>query len=165
MSELTYQQKLVSSRLRDTLDGLSEANDVLEKRATKMVAISTSVVAALTSVNMLPKSMTDSGVFEGMALVAIVVLNLVLVWIGLRVWGPGSAATPGGTEFVSLKENFIDAEMSLAFDNSVKDLLDSVVRSKKWNAEKGEFVLAMLWTVQIQVVVIGIVAVVRVFRC
>ena len=71
MSELTYQQKLVSSRLRDTLDGMSEANDVLEKRATKMVAISTSVVAALTSVNMLPKSMTDSGVFEGMALVAI----------------------------------------------------------------------------------------------
>jgi hypothetical protein len=85
-----------------------------------------------------------------------------MVKIGLNVWGPNSAATPGGTCIADLKTHFIEANMDVACENHVKDLLNTIRLTNAWNSEKGAAVLSMLWVVQIQLVVLGVAAVVRV---
>lgn len=163
MSKLSYQEELVVNRLEKTLDGVNEANDVLEKRATKMVAISTAAIAVVSSAGVLPKTITGASTLDGVAVVVLVGLNLLMVKIGLGVWGPSSRATPGGTKFDDLQNHFIKADQQVACANHVKDLLNTIRLAEGWNASKGSAVLCMLWVVQCQLVVLGIAVVARVF--
>jgi hypothetical protein len=161
----TYQHALVVSRLEKALDGINEANDYLEKRSDKIMAISTAAVAGAIGFGFLPRSVGSASTWDAGLIGAVVVLNLVLAVICSFLWGPQSRATPGDHDVDELTEHFIGESATTACENHIVDLAKAVRVSLGWNQSKGWAAFLMLWAVELQLVVLAIAVIVRLLSC
>lgn len=159
----TYQQNLVLERLCEGLKTVEQANDKLETRASKIVAGSTGAIAAITGVNMFPKSMVDVGRAEAIILALLCGSVLVMFWYAAKLWGPQPSAVVTSHDTKLLYEQYIAKPEDVAFNNALIDSAKAFEHANWVNGIKGQEIRHMLYVLQAQVILLGSGVLLKVF--
>ena len=159
----TYQQNLVFQRLCDGVKTIESANDSLEAKASKIVAGSTGVIAAITGVNMFPQFTIELSRVDAIILALLCGSVLVMFWFAAKLWGPRPAAVMTSHDLNVLYDDYIAVPEDVAFNNALIDTAKAFEHATLVNEVKGREIRHMFIVLQAQVILLGIGVLAKVF--
>jgi hypothetical protein len=162
-SSRTYQQNLVFDRISEGLKTVEAANESLESKASKIVAGSTAVIAAITGANMFPKSAVSLGILDAVILALLCLSVLVMFWFAAKLWGPSPTAVAGSHDVNTLYDNYIAKSEDVAFNNALIDIAKAFEHSKWVNEIKGQQLRNLFIVLQAQVLILGAGVLIKAF--
>jgi len=151
----SYQQQLVSKRLKDNWEKTLKYNDDLDKRATIIVSASSIVVGIVAAGKFLPDQSSSFSV-ESVVLGLVCFCSVWMYWYAIQVWRTSLKAMPGTTDVMSLYTQYIALSEDEAFNHALIDLSYAVSECVAENKRKAEMVDSVVRIFQFQVALLGI---------
>ncbi len=159
--ELNYQQKLVVDQLIDGLKQSEEANDSLEAKGAKLMAASTSVIAAISGIGVLPKVMVPLSATEAVFMAILCTSSFVMICLYGKLAGPCPTSASGSTDVNVLFDKYIAKEPEVAFNQWMINAAERLNISVFVNKAKGGVLRTMYQLLKVQIVLLGVWALVK----
>jgi len=152
VSEISYQQTLVFSQLKELYDTTHKSNDILDKRANHLVAVSGAIAAFVGGAKSLPIGDASPGATaETLLLLLMFVFCIALLHVAARIWKPTNKEIPGTYDTDVLFDDYINQSEDNAYNKVLVDLSACIATALTINTKKASGIDLMLLLLQLQV--------------
>jgi hypothetical protein len=137
-----YREDLLLTQQYRRFDAIVSANEALDAKATTLLGSSSLVVSLFGAVGLFRLASPGAGPWARLLVVLLVLLFAAMVITVALAWWPRATAFPGGQDWQSMKQRFLDAGTREAFTAALSDSIAATENAVAVNSIKGRLVRA-----------------------
>ena len=156
---LTPQQELALEQTRRLYDGVDRTGEHLDNKAIAILQAG-GLIIALAGATVLPGVIAANPTpWTLIAVAGSFVIFIAMVACVIFAWRPGPHEQPGKADWDALFKNYINQELTDAYNQVLVNLVGTIQVNHKANERKARYVTAAAWLLALQVAGILVLAV------